>query len=157
MNTNPNPQWRSRLEAAVKQFQTQYLPKIRKAQAEYGPKIRKVQAEYGPKIRKAQAEYGPKVQQAVSQTVDKLGQIDSKIEETKYGDRYVTLKQEMSSAKQSYANTKTKIKSGYVEAGSQGSAEPYPQAAKVGEAVAKAELSLRQRLKRFFQTMAERL
>ena len=120
MNTNPNSQWRSRLEAAVRQFQTQYLPKIRKAQAEYGPKIRKAQAEYGPKIRKAQAEYGPKVQQAVSQTVDKLGQIDSKLEGTKYGDRYVTLKQEVNSAKQSYSNTKTKIKAGYVDTGNQG-------------------------------------
>ena len=146
MNTNSNSQWRSRLETAVKQFQTQYLPKIRKAQAEYGPKI-----------RKAQAEYGPKVQQAVSQTADKLGQIDSKLEGTKYGDRYVTLKQEVSSAKQSYSNTKTKIKAGYVDTGSQGSAEPYPQAAKVGEAVAKAELSLRQRLKGLLQKAIERL
>ncbi|MEM9217314.1 MAG: hypothetical protein AAGD25_23620 [Cyanobacteria bacterium P01_F01_bin.150] len=135
MNTNPNPQWRSRLDAAARQFQTQYLPKI----------------------RKAQAEYGPKVQQAVSQTVDKLGQIDTKLKETKYGDRYVTLKQEVSSAKQSYANTKTKIKSGYVDTGKQGSAEPYPQAAKVGEAVAKAELSLRQRLKGVLQKLADRL
>ena len=135
MNTNPNSQWRSRLEAAVRQFQTQYLPKI----------------------QKAQAEYGPKVQQAVSQTVDKLGQIDSTLEGTKYGDRYVTLKQEVNSAKQSYANTKTKIKSGYVDMGDQGSAEPYPQAAKVGEAVAKAELSLRQRLKQALQGMVDRL
>ena len=146
MNTNPNSPWRSRLESAVKQFQTQYLPKLRKAQAEYRPKI-----------RKAQEEYGPKVQQAVTQTVDKLGQIDSKLEGTKYGDRYVTLKQEVNSAKQSYANTKTKIKSGYVDTGRQGSAEPYPQAAKVGEAVAKAELSLRQRMKQFLQTMADRM
>lgn len=137
MNTNPNPnsQWRSRLETAVRQFQTQYLPKI----------------------RKAQSEYGPKVQQAVTQTVDKLGQIDSKLEGTKYGDRYVTLKQEVGSARASYANTKTKMKSGYGETSNQGSAEPYPQAAKVGEAVAKAELSLRQRLKQFLQSMADRL
>lgn len=135
MNTNPNSQWRSRLETAVRQFQTQYLPKI----------------------RKAQSEYGPKVQQAVTQTVEKLGQIDSTLEGTKYGDRYVTLKQEVSSARSSYANTKTKMKSGYVDPSNQGSAEPYPQAAKVGEAVAKAELSLRQRLKQLFQSMADRL
>ena len=135
MNTNPNSQWRSRLETAVKQFQTQYLPKI----------------------KKAQAEYGPKVQQAVSQTVDKLGQIDATLEGTKYGDRYVALKQEVSSAKQSYSNTKTKIKSGYVDMGTQGSAEPYPQAAKVGESVAKAELSIRQRLKGVLQGLVDRL
>lgn len=135
MNTNTNPEWRSRLEQAAKQFQTRFLPKL----------------------RKAQSEYGPKVQQAVSQTVDTLGQIDSKLEGTKYGDRYVTLKQEVNSAKASYANTKTKIKMGYVDTAAQGSAEPHPQAAKVGETVAKTELSLRQRLKELLQAAADRL
>lgn len=150
MNTNPNSQWRSRLLAAARQFQTQYLPKIRKAQAEYGPKVQQAVSEYGPKVQKT-------VAQTVAQTVDSLGQIDTKLEETKYGDRYVTLKQEVNSAKQSYSNTKTKIKSGYVDSGNQGSAEPHPQAAKVGETVAKAELSLRQRLKQVLQAMADRL
>ena len=124
MNSNTTPEWRSRLDQAVKRFQSDYWPKIKRG---------------------------------MTQTADQLGQVDAKLEQTKYGDRYVTLKQEVNSAKASYVNTKTKVKMGYTDATSEASAEPYPRAAKVGEAVAKTEISLRQRLKDVLQSIVDKL
>ncbi|NEQ96702.1 MAG: hypothetical protein F6K30_08265 [Cyanothece sp. SIO2G6] len=102
-------------------------------------------------------DYLPKIKQGLSRAATSAKQVDTKLEQSQYGDRYVNLKQEVESARSSYTNTKTKIKSGYSEATPEGSAEPYPRAAKFGETVARTELTLRQRLKTLLMAIADRL
>ncbi|MGK7891969.1 MAG: hypothetical protein AB4042_21790 [Leptolyngbyaceae cyanobacterium] len=102
-------------------------------------------------------DYLPKIKQGLGRAAAAARQVDTKLEQTQYGDRYINLKQEVESARSSYANTKTKMKSGYVETTAEGSAEPYPRAAKFGETVAKGELTLRQQLKKLLLSIADRL
>ncbi|MEB3233449.1 MAG: hypothetical protein VKJ64_20745 [Leptolyngbyaceae bacterium] len=102
-------------------------------------------------------EYLPKLKQVANRAVTAAKQVDTKLEQSQYGDRYINLKQEVESARSSYANTKTKVKSGYTEATVEGSAEPYPRAAKFGATVAKGELTLRQQLKKLLLAIADRL